>query len=140
MRSIFLFLFAGLIAQSCLVVKPHTKRGDHRKAVLRASNHLKRNDNLKTKDALALEVSFQAEQQRLLQEIDRLKRDGSPDSWKKVYSRYEELNGLQQAIASFLPIYINKEFREADIYLTDLSEELYDAKVKATEVLYAEVL
>lgn len=139
MRSIVLFLFAGLIAQSCLVVKPHTKKGNHRRAVLRASNHLQRTNKIKTKDALALEVSFQAEQQRLLQEIDQLKRDGSPDSWKKVYSRYEELNSLQQSIAPFLPIYINKEFREADIYITDLSEELYDAKVKATEVLYAEV-
>ena len=107
--------------------------------MLRASNHLQRTNKIKTKDALALEVSFKTEQQRLLQEIDQLKRDGSPDSWKKVYSKYEELNSLQQSIAPFLPIYINKEFREADIYITDLSDELYDAKVKATEVLYAEV-
>ena len=139
MRSIALFLFVGLIAQSCLIVKPHTKKGDHRRAVLRASNHLKHAKKLKTKDALALEVSFQSEQQRLLQEIEQLKRDGSPDSWKRVYSKYEELNSLQQSIALFLPIYINKEFREADIYITDLSEELYDAKVKTTEVLYVEV-
>ncbi|MEC7267001.1 MAG: hypothetical protein VXV82_00145, partial [Bacteroidota bacterium] len=96
MRSIVLFLFIGLIVQSCLVVKPHTKKGNHRRAVLRASNHLQRTNKIKTKDALALEVSFQAEQRRLLQEIDQLKRDGSPDSWKKVYSKYEELNSLQQ--------------------------------------------
>ena len=139
MRSVVLFLFVGLIAQSCLVVKPHTKKGDHRRAVLRAFHHLQRTNKIKTKDAIALEVSFKTEQQRLLQEIDQLKRDGSPDSWKKVYSKYEELNSLQQSIAPFLPIYINKEFREAEIYITDLSDELYDAKVKATEVLYAEV-
>lgn len=139
MRSVVLFLFVGLIAQNCLVVKPHTKKGDHRRAVLRASHHLQRTNKIRTKDALALEVSFKTEQQRLLQEIDQLKRDGSPDSWKKVYSKYEELNSLQQSIAPFLPIYINKEFREAEIYITDLSDELYDAKVKATEVLYAEV-
>ncbi len=139
MRTLIYALLLGLIAQSCLVVQPHTKRGNHRKAVLRASNHLQKKDKLKTKDVLALEASFRNEQSRLLDEIENLKRDGSPQAWKKVYSKYEELDRLQKAIEPHLPLYVNKEFREAEIYLADLTEELTDAKIKATEVLYAEV-
>ena len=139
MRTLIYALLLGLIAQSCLVVQPHTKRGNHRKAVLRASHHLQKKDKLKTKDVLALEASFRNEQSRLLDEIENLKRDGSPQAWKKVYSKYEELDRLQKAIEPHLPLYVNKEFREAEIYLADLTEELTDAKIKATEVLYAEV-
>ena len=100
---------------------------------------MQRKDKLKTKDVLALEPSFRNEQSRLLDEIDNLKRDGSPQAWKKIYAKYEELDRLQKAIEPHLPLYVNKEFREAEIYLADLTEEITDAKIKATEVLYAEV-
>ena len=55
----------------------------------------------------------------------------------EIHDLYAELDNHQKAVKPFLPLFIQKEFRNADIDLINVNEELIDAKQKAASFLYA---
>jgi hypothetical protein len=66
-----------------------------------------------------------------------LKLHGNPESWITIHTLYDEMDRIQSAIKPVLPLFIRSEFRNADIKIIDVKQELADAKLKAATFMYA---
>lgn len=90
------------------------------------------------KTILAIERAFKIEKSRILDKVNQLKLDGNPENWVSIYNLYRQLDQYQSLLKPVLPMFIRKEFRNADIDLINIDQELADTKIKAAEFLYVE--
>ena len=139
MRSLFfsLIVAGSLFLGGCVGANYYLKRGNYDAAIRFAVEKLRKNPNKADKHILALETAFNIEKVQILDRIEFLKLDGSPDSWVEIHALYAEIDAYQRAIKPVLPLYLKKEHRYADIELIDVNEALVDAKQKAAAFLYA---
>lgn len=137
MKHLILYIiFAGLLT-SCSSVKQHYNNGRYDLAIKEASSKLHRKGKLKTKHALAFEKAFNIEKSILIDKVEDLKLSGDPNCWVEIYELYDKMDIYQKQIKPYLPVYIEKEMRNADIQLINITTQKADAKLKATEYLYA---
>lgn len=137
--KLLLFFLLPTLFTACSVSKNYLKRGDYDGAVRVAAQKLRANKN-RQKDILVLEEAFKAANQRDIDLINQLKRDGNPANWQTIYNYYQNINYRQELVKPLLPLFIKKEFRNADIKLIDIDQELADSKNKTSEFLYAGAL
>jgi len=137
MKNILYISLVLMFLYSCAGANYYLKQGNYDAAILTAVKKLRKNPKKADKHILALETAFNINKVQILDRIEFLKLDGSPESWVEIHDLYAELDDYQKAVKPFLPLYIEKEFREADITLIDVNEELIDAKLKAANFLYA---
>lgn len=134
-----LFFLISLILTGCSVSKDYLKRGDYDNAVSAAAYKLRSNKNRKT-DILVLEQAFRTANERDLARINQLKLEGNPANYEKIYGLYEQIRRRQELVTPLLPLFIKKEFRNADIKLVNIDAELADSKNKTSEYLYTGAL
>lgn len=134
-NTLLFFLIVSILS-SCSFSKGYLKRGDYDNAVNAAAYKLRGNKN-RQKEILVLEQAFRAANQRDLDLINQLKREGNPANWQTIYNYYENIRYRQELVKPLLPLFIKKEFREADIKLVNIEQELADAKNKTSEFLYS---
>ncbi len=134
-NTLLFFLIVSILS-SCSFSKGYLKRGDYDNAVNSAAYKLRGNKN-RQKEILVLEQAFKAANQRDLDLINQLKREGNPANWQTIYNYYENIRYRQELVKPLLPLFIKKEFREADIKLVNIEQELADAKNKTSEFLYS---
>lgn len=130
------YLILLVVLSNCVTVKQHYNAGQYHKAIKAGAVALHKKP-LKTKQAIALEKAFNIEKTKLLNRIEELKLGGDPNCWVEVYALYDKIDYYQKQLQPFLPIYIEKEMRYANIELVNVAEEKADAKLKAAEYLYA---
>lgn len=134
-----LFFLIALTLAGCSISKDYLKRGDYDNAVRAAAYKLRNNKNRKT-DILVLEQAFRTANERDLARINQLKLEGNPANYEKIYGLYEQIRQRQEIVSPLLPLFIKKEFRNADIKLVNIDAELADSKNKTSEYLYTSAI
>lgn len=130
-------LMVTLLLSACTGANYYLKQGNYGAAINLAVQKLRKNPKKADKHILALETAWNTEKTKQLDRIEFLKLDGSPSAWIEIHDRYMDIDAYQQAIKPVLPLFIEKEFRNADIDLIDVNQELLDAKQKAAAFMYA---
>ena len=130
-------VLVAVVLHACIGANYYLKQGNYSTAINFAVQKIRNNPKKADKHILALEQAWKIERTRIIERIDFLKLDGSPDSWVEIHSLYAEIEGYQDAMKPYLPLFINKEFRYADIEIIDVKAELVDAKMKAASFMYA---
>lgn len=130
-------IVVAFILNACTGANYYLKQGNYDAAIDYAVQKLRKNPKKADKHILALETAWNIEKTMLLDRIEYLKLDGSPESWVEIHGRYAEIDAYQKAIKPILPLFIEKEFRNADIDLLNVNEALVDAKQKAAAFMYA---
>lgn len=131
---LFIFLLGG-----CSLSNQYLKVGNYNAATESATNALLKNRK-KQKQILILEQAFKASQMSDLNRIKQLKLEGTPANWLEIYAIYDRIRYRQNRLQPLLPLFIRKEFRNAEIELVDIDRELADAKVNSAEFLYNSAL
>lgn len=131
-------LLLALVMHSCVGANYYLKQGNYEAAISSAVSKLRKNPKKADKQILALEQAWKIKREQSLSEIEGLKIEGNPESWLRIHKLYDELDRIQSSIEAYLPLFIKKEFRNADIELIDVKQELADAKLKAATYLYAQ--
>jgi hypothetical protein len=137
LKSYFVYFLLAVLLFSCATPQKHVKRGQNSAAVYLAAKKLKRSNGKGDKHILALETAFNREKRNIFNRIEQLRLDGQPSSWVAIHNLYSQLDGMQRAIDPLLPLFIQREFRNANIQLTNINQDLAETRMKAAEYLYA---
>lgn len=134
---LFFVAILSFLLASCSSSKQALKNGDYNGAARYASKKLRKNPN-KQKEILILEEAYAKANQKDLDRISFLKKEGNPNNWDEIYRLYASINSRQQMI-KFLPeLYVKKQAdRQVQFKLIDTDEELIQAKKQAAEYAYA---
>jgi hypothetical protein len=130
-------VLVALVMHACIGANYYLKKGNYDAAINFAVQKIRNNPKKADKHILALEEAWKIERTGIIERIAFLKLDGSPESWVEIHNLYAEIDGYQSAMKPYLPLFINKEFRNADIEIIDVKVELIDAKMKAASFMYA---
>ncbi len=132
----YLSILLVLGLSSCAYSKFYYEQGDLETAINTSASRLRSNPN-NWREAMILEKSYKESFDKTMDRINYLKQGGNPDCWMEIYDLYSIIDKHQKLVKPLLPIFIKKEFRNADIPIIDVNEELIAAKKKAAEYLYA---
>lgn len=135
MKTYLLILVVALWGIGCQSPKSLYKQGNLQGAIQLATQKI-RSGNTSDKHRLVLEQAFNESVQAELKRIEQLKLEGNPANWEKVLSLYQSIDYKQSIVKPLLPIYIQKEYRNADIKIVDIDEAMANAKNYAAEFLY----
>jgi len=135
----FLFISITIILLgSCSLANEYLKNGNYQAAIEVGANKMKKNPKKADKTILAIERAFKIEKSRIMDKITQLRTEGNPENWIQIYNLYKQLDQYQVILKPVLPMFIKKEFRNAEIDIIDINQELADTKLKAAEYLYLE--
>ena len=135
-RNLPALVFFLIVIDGCAYSKYYYEQGDVDTAISTAVSRL-RNNPKNWREALILEKAFNESYTKNIARINYLKKEGNPDCWMEIYDLYATIDKHQKMVQPLLPIFIKKEFRNADIPIIDVDQELISAKKKAAEYLYA---
>lgn len=137
MKKLFTYLLVSfsILLSSCSFSKYYYNSGDNETAIGVAVSRLKNNPN-NWREAIILEKAYNEAFNKDISRINFLKKEGNPDCWMEVYDLYSSINKRQNLIKPLLPIFIKKEYRNADIKTIDVDAELIESKRKAADYLY----
>lgn len=137
-RNLLYFVAAlSFTLSSCNSSKQALKQGDFNNAVRYASKKLRKNPN-KQKQILIIEEAFAKANQKDLDRITFLKKEGNPNNWDEIYSLYASVKRRQEMVKTLPELRIKKQAdRPAVFNLIDSDEELIQAKKQAAEYAYA---
>lgn len=136
MRNGIFFILSIILLAGCSVAQQHLNNGNYQAAIEVGAQKMRKNPKKADKTILAIERAFKIEKSRILDRVNQLKLDGDPKKWVEIYNLYRQLNQYQTTLKPILPLFIRKEFRNADITLIDIDQELADTKLKAANFLY----
>jgi len=128
-----------ILLNACAVSKYYYNEGDYDTAIGVAVSKLK-NNSKNWREALVLEKAYNESFTKDLARIEFLKKEGNPDCWIEIYELYGAINKRQNLVKPLLPIFIKKEYRNADIKTINVDDELIESKRKAAEYLYNHAL
>jgi hypothetical protein len=132
----FLVILALIGLSSCAYSKYYYQQGDVESAISTAVSRLRSNPK-NWREALILEKAYNESFSKNTDRIKYLKQGGNPDCWLEIYDLYALIDKHQNLVKPLLPIFIKKEFRNANLPIIDVNEELIASKKKAAEYLYA---
>lgn len=137
-RNLFLLSFISVMLIGCSAAQRYLKNGNYQAAIEVGSRKMRKNPKKADKTILAIERAFKIEKSRISDKINQLKTEGNPENWLSIYNLYKQLDQYQRVLKPVLPMFIRKEFRNADIELINIDQELADTKIKAAEFLYVD--
>lgn len=137
--AFILLVFFSVLLNSCSFSKYYYNSGDNDTAIGVAVARLKSNPK-NWREALVLERAYKEAFDKDISRINYLKKEGNPDCWMEVYEHYAAINKRQNLVRPLLPIFIKKEYRNAEIKMIDVDAEMIESKRKAAEYLYAHAL
>ncbi|WP_338039412.1 hypothetical protein [Maribacter litopenaei] len=137
------FLLFGMITLlwSCSGVKRTQEAlnsGNYNAAINKAIVNIAENKTKKSNQAyiVLLEVAYQKNTERELQNIKFLKKDGNPANYETIYESYARLKEIQQRIRPLLPLHIVEENRNARFNFNNYDSDIIAAKVELSDYLY----
>jgi len=110
--------------------------GNYDEAIEKSVQKL-RKDKTNEKYIAVVEEAFNKAAQRDNDRIVFLKKEGKPDNWRTIYDTYVHMAARQEKVKPLLPLTYKSESRTANIALVNYTDDIIDAKQKATEYLYA---
>lgn len=124
-----------MLLSACSFSKYYYNTGDTDTAIGVAVNRLKSNSKL-WREAIVLEKAYNEAFDKDWSRINYLKKEGNPDCWMEVYDLYSAINRRQNLVMPLLPLFIKKEYRNANIKIIDIDAEIIESKRKAADYLY----
>lgn len=139
MRTLFILFLAGLTIElsSCSSSQYHLKQGNYDAAIHAAVKKLRRKPTAQ-KDIRVLEAAYNAEKNAIFNRVEQLRLEGQPSSWVSIHRLYDRLDLYQKKVQPLLPLFLKKEFRNADIPITNINQELAETRMKASKFLFAD--
>lgn len=141
MKKLLLSLCALVIIIACSSVKQTEaalNTGNYNQAINIALKNLRTNKEKKGKQAYItmLESAYAKANQRDLERIDFLTKDGNKAQLEEVYNIYQQLDKRQEKIKPILPLYIIEENRNAKFTFTNYSSDIINTKNALAAYLY----
>lgn len=139
MKSNLLFITVFLLFASCSSKKQIEKSlhsGNYDQAIQEALKKLETNKNKERKQdyIFMLQNAFIKAEERDLQNIDHLKKDGNPEQYNTIYNLYLKLNSRQETIKPVLPLYIGNKPVRFD--LKDYSMAIVQSRQAVSDHMY----
>lgn len=130
MKKLVIIFIATLFIVACKSSSKQLERGDYDAALKKSAKKIKRNPGKNGEEVYIFNDAYSMATKRDDDAILRLKRQGNPANWSKIYQILVKMNQRQDLAISLPPVGI--EFDERD-YHGDINE----AKLKAAEYAYA---
>jgi|GEM_PF-1310974 len=141
--SIFapLFLLLTLLGTlaSCNSSEKALTRGDYDDVISKSISKLQKNKS-KEKYVLLLEDAYSKANERELNQIDLLKRSGTPANFLQIYEAYKKLDMRQARVKPLLPLYAKKEGREAIFSMRNYNQDIVHYRNQASDFLYTKAM
>jgi len=124
---------------SCVSPKKLIGQGQYDHAIASLVKKLTRNKN-KDKNVELIEAAFKKANQRDLDRITFLKKEGRPENWDEIYQRYHNIKSRQDRVQAILPLYIQYKNRSADLPFVKIEDDMISSKEKAAAFYYANAM
>lgn len=138
MRKIITYLLVCALFTACSSSRKLMQSGNYDAAIYKSVRKLTKRK--KDKEIIVLEQAYKKANERDMEQINFLKKEGNPDNWDQLYSIYSNIGRRQNLIKPLLPLTIVSENRNAFFDIKNLDEELIQTKQKAAEFLYTRAL
>jgi hypothetical protein len=129
MKKLIPFLVVAILLASCKSSSKQLSSGNYDAAIKKSAKKIKKNPG-KYEEVDTFNDAYRLAYDRDNTEVNRLKQEGNPANWSKIYYLFLKMKKHQDIAASLPPVGINYEER-------DFSGELSTAKNNATEYAYA---
>ena len=129
MKKIIPFLLIAVLFAFCKSSSKQLSSGNYDAAIKKSAKKIRKNPG-KFEEVDTFNDAYRMAYNRDDTEVNRLKQEGNPANWGKIYSLYLKMKKHQDIAASLPPVGINYEER-------DFSGEISTAKNNATEYAYA---
>ena len=145
MKKITLIIVGILFLSGCNSAKKvqnTISKGNYDRAIEISIKKLQKNKESKKKQKyiLLLEEAYDKAVARDLQSLEGFKKETNPAIIKQIYETYIVMNERQESLKPILPLYINKENREAKFDFPNYLDEISNAKATLSDYLYANAL
>lgn len=142
MKKITLIIITILFFSGCNSTKRVERtisKGEYDRAIEISVKKLRKNKHTKSKQKhiLLLEKAFDKAVKRDLYNLERLKKNSNPAIIEQVFKTYVMLDNRQELLKPLLPLYINKEEREANFKLINYIDKIESAKTTLSDFLYS---
>lgn len=134
--NFFIIVLILLCLTACSSSQYYLKQGNYDASIHAAVKKLLRKPTAQ-KDIKALEMAYNAEKNAIFNSIEQLRLEGQPSSWVSIFKLYDRLDMYQKKVQPLLPLFLKKEFRNANIPITKINQELAETKMKASNFLFA---
>lgn len=131
---LLLFLPMLIVESGCNTTQKLINSGHYDKAIARSVNKLQRNRD-KDKQVRLLKKAYDKAQQRDLEGVKYLKKEGRAGNSVEVFKIYQTIKERQDKIKPLLPLYV--EGREVAFRLINVDDELIRWKKEAAGFLYS---
>jgi len=129
MKKLVIIFIATLFIVSCKSSSKQLSTGNYDAAIKKSAKKIRKNPG-KFEEVDVFNDAYRLAYNRDNTEAIRLKKEGNPANWAKIYNLYIKMNKHQDIAASLPPVGISYEER-------DFSGEIATAKNNATEYAYA---
>ena len=129
MKKIIPFLLIAILFASCKSSSKQLTTGNYDAAIKKSAKKIKKNPG-KYEEVDTFNDAYRLAYDRDNTEVNRLKQEGNPANWGKIYNLYLKMKMHQDIAASLPPVGISYEER-------DFSGEISTARNNATEYAYA---
>lgn len=134
--ALFVFMMISmLIIQSCASPQKMLDQGNYDELIDLATRKLAGKKNKKIAYVMALEEAFARVTQEDMARADRLRNEGRPENWSRIYDIYLGIDRRQDQIRPFLPL-ADREGIKADFRFVRIDGLLAEAKEKAADHHY----
>ncbi|KAA5822474.1 hypothetical protein FPF71_14105 [Algibacter amylolyticus] len=110
--------------------------GNYDGAINTALEKLRKNKDKKRnyEYVIMLQDAYNKVVNRDLEAIEHLKKDANPETFKKIYELYIDLNARQNAIKPILPLTVNG--KDIPFSFNDYSDNIIDSKTQLADYIY----
>ena len=144
MKKIFFFISLSLIVAGCGVKNTQqlVSTGNYDQAIDNVISSLRTNKDKKGKQVYIylLEEAFAKAKERDLNNIQLLKIESNPNKIEQLYNYYVQLNERQEKIKPLLPLFLQKEARNAIFPFENYNSQIVSSKNALAEHLYFKAL
>lgn len=139
MKKALLFTILVFILVSCNTrkqVETAVNSGNYDQAITTALNKLRKNKDAKRNYdyVMMLQDAYYKVVERDLNDIAHLKKDNNPETFKRIFEMYSDLDARQEAIKPLLPLYVNGKNINFDF--NNYSNDIVTARNTLADYLY----
>ncbi|MBB5268994.1 hypothetical protein [Algibacter amylolyticus] len=139
MKKLLLLSIVFLLLIACNTKKQvaiAVNSGNYDGAINTALEKLRKNKDKKRnyEYVIMLQDAYNKVVNRDLEAIEHLKKDANPETFKKIYELYIDLNARQNAIKPILPLTVNG--KDIPFSFNDYSDNIIDSKTQLADYIY----
>lgn len=138
MKKIIIYLLVSTLIFGCTSSRKLMQSGNYDAAIYKSVRKLSKRK--KDKEVIVLEQAYKKANERDMEQVNFLKKEGNPDNWDQLYAVYSNMSRRQNSIKPLLPLMVKSENRNAVFEFKNYDDELIQSKQKAADFLYTRAL